>query len=77
MYCVLNTCQGIYPGVACAGKNCDMCSLLPVLPAVCLLLIVLRVEQRARFFTRVLVPCVSTWCEETVTVIRPEVTTCG
>ena len=31
----------------------------------------------SQHFACVLVPCVSNWCEETVTVICPEVTLCG
>ena len=31
----------------------------------------------SQLFACVLVPCVSNWCEETVTVICPEVTTCN
>ena len=31
----------------------------------------------SQLFARVLVSCVSNWCEETVTAICPEVTLCG
>ena len=51
----------------------DMCELLTVLAGIdCVLCITV-----SQLFACVLVPCVSNWCEETVTVICPEVTICN
>ena len=73
---VLNALQGICLKVSFAVVDSDMCSLLTVLAGMFTIDCVLCITV-SQLFPCVLVPCVSNWCEETVTVICPEVTMCN